>query len=37
MSSHYPEYIDRKVAEELRRKYPIKLTAEDMTSGSGRW
>jgi trimethylamine--corrinoid protein Co-methyltransferase len=37
MSSHYPEYIDRKVAEELRRRYPIKLTAEAMTPGSGRW
>jgi trimethylamine--corrinoid protein Co-methyltransferase len=37
MSSHYPEYIDRKVAEELRRRYPIKLTAEAMTPDSGRW
>jgi trimethylamine--corrinoid protein Co-methyltransferase len=37
MSSHYPEYIDLKVAEELRRRYPIKLTAEAMTAGSGRW
>jgi trimethylamine--corrinoid protein Co-methyltransferase len=37
MSSHYPEYIDRKVAEELRQRYPIKLTAEAMTPGSGRW
>jgi trimethylamine--corrinoid protein Co-methyltransferase len=37
MSSHYPEYIDPKVAEELRRRYPIKLTAEAMTPGSGRW
>jgi len=37
MSSHYPEYIDRTVADELRRRYPIKLSAEAMTPGSGRW
>jgi trimethylamine--corrinoid protein Co-methyltransferase len=37
MSSHYPEYIDRALAEELRRRFPIKLTAEAMTPGSGRW
>jgi len=37
MSSHYPEYIDSKVAEELRRKYPIKLTADAMSPRSGRW
>jgi trimethylamine--corrinoid protein Co-methyltransferase len=37
MSSHYPEYIDPKVAEALRQRYPISLTAEAMTPGCGRW
>jgi trimethylamine--corrinoid protein Co-methyltransferase len=37
MSSHYPEYIDPKVADELRKRYPIKLTAEDVKSDCGRW
>ena len=37
MSGHYPEYIDRALADELRRRYPIKLSADAMTAASGRW
>jgi trimethylamine--corrinoid protein Co-methyltransferase len=37
MSSHYPEYIDPKVADELRKRFPIKLTAEDVKPECGRW
>ena len=37
MSSHYPEYIDPKLAEELRRRFPIVLTAEAMQPSCGRW
>ena len=37
MSSHYPEYIDPNVADALRKRYPIKLTAEDVKSDCGRW
>jgi trimethylamine--corrinoid protein Co-methyltransferase len=37
MSSHYPEYIDPKLAEKLRRRFPIKLTAEAMQPSCGRW
>jgi trimethylamine--corrinoid protein Co-methyltransferase len=37
MASHYPEYIDPKLAEELRRRYPIKLSAEAMQASCGRW
>jgi trimethylamine--corrinoid protein Co-methyltransferase len=37
MSSHYPEYIDPKVAEELRGRYPIVLSAEAMKASCGRW
>jgi trimethylamine--corrinoid protein Co-methyltransferase len=37
MPSHYPEYIDPELAEEFRRRYPIKLSAEAMKPGCGRW
>jgi trimethylamine--corrinoid protein Co-methyltransferase len=37
LSTHYPKYIDPKVDEQIRRKYPILLAPEDMTAGCGRW
>jgi trimethylamine--corrinoid protein Co-methyltransferase len=37
LASHYPEYIDAAVDEEIRRRYPILLPREAMASGCGRW
>ena len=37
LSSHYPEYIDPKIDEEIRRKHPILLPREAMTPACGRW
>jgi trimethylamine--corrinoid protein Co-methyltransferase len=37
LSSHYPAYIDARVDEELRRRFPILLSREQMTTESGRW
>jgi trimethylamine--corrinoid protein Co-methyltransferase len=37
LASHYPEYIDAAVDEEIRRRYPILLLREAMTADCGRW
>jgi trimethylamine--corrinoid protein Co-methyltransferase len=37
LSAHYPEYIDPKVDEEIRRRYPILLAREAMAADCGRW
>jgi len=37
LSSHYPEYIDPAADARIREKFPIRLSNEDMRSGSGRW
>ncbi len=30
LESHFPQYIDPKIDEQIRQRYPIKLTAENM-------
>ncbi len=37
MSSHYPEYIDAEIDKKIRDRFPIRLQAEDMKPGNGRW
>ena len=37
LSSHYPTYIDPKLDEEIRRRFPILLGREHMTTQSDRW
>jgi len=37
LSSHYPRYIEPGVDEEIRRRHPIRLPREAMTSSCGRW
>ncbi len=37
LSSHYPVYIDPDVDRQIREKFPILLSPEDMRSGNGRW
>ncbi|HYV89899.1 MAG TPA: trimethylamine methyltransferase family protein, partial [Candidatus Polarisedimenticolia bacterium] len=37
LSKHYPSYIDPRIDEEIRARYPIKLRADDMRAGNGRW
>ena len=37
LSSHYPSYIDPKIDEEIRRRFPIVLDPADMTPECGRW
>jgi trimethylamine--corrinoid protein Co-methyltransferase len=37
LGSHYPNYIEPAVDEELRRRFPILLPVEAMRPGSGRW
>ena len=37
MRSNYPEYIDPKVDEEIRERYPILLPREAMKADCGRW
>ena len=37
LSRHYPDYIDPALDAELRRRFPIKLPAELMAPGNGRW
>ncbi len=37
LSSHYPEYIDPKVDEALRKRYPILLPRDAMAPDCGRW
>ncbi len=37
LSSHYPTYIDERLDEEIRRRFPILLTKDKMSAASGRW
>jgi trimethylamine--corrinoid protein Co-methyltransferase len=37
LSSHYPEYIDAATDAKIRATFPIRLAAEHMRAGSGRW
>ena len=37
LRQHYPVHIDPAVDEEIRRRYPIVLPAQDMTAAGGRW
>jgi trimethylamine--corrinoid protein Co-methyltransferase len=37
LSSHYPSYIDQRLDEEIRRRFPILLSREQMTSKRSRW
>ncbi len=37
LSQHYPQYIDPKIDDEIRRKLDIKLAVPDMRPGNGRW
>jgi trimethylamine--corrinoid protein Co-methyltransferase len=37
LSSHYPSYIDERLDDEIRRRFPILLTREQMAAGSSRW
>ncbi len=37
LSRHYPPYIDAKTDAEIRSRFPIRLRAEDMRPGNGRW
>jgi hypothetical protein len=37
LSSHYPDYIDAKTDATIRERFPIRLPAEAMGPGSGRW
>jgi trimethylamine--corrinoid protein Co-methyltransferase len=37
LSRHYPVYIDPKIDAEIRSRFPIRLRAEDMRAGNGRW
>lgn len=37
LSSHYPSYIDARLDEEIRRRFPILLKPEQMAADGGRW
>jgi trimethylamine--corrinoid protein Co-methyltransferase len=37
LSSHYPEYLDSRADEEIRKRYPILLPRDAMTPDCGRW
>jgi len=37
LSEYYPEYIAPEVDARIRDRFPIRLTAEDMRPGNGRW
>jgi len=37
LSSHYPSYVDERLDEEIRRKFPIIITREQMAAECGRW
>jgi trimethylamine--corrinoid protein Co-methyltransferase len=37
LSSHYPEYIDRKTDAAIRERLPIKLPKDAMKAACGRW
>ncbi len=37
LSQHYPVYIEPRLDEEIRSRYPIKLRPDDMRRDGGRW
>jgi len=37
LSSHYPDYIGTAADIQIRDKFPIRLTKQDMRPGNGRW
>jgi trimethylamine--corrinoid protein Co-methyltransferase len=37
LGNHYPEYIEPGRDQEIRERFPIKLTREQMSPKSGRW
>jgi trimethylamine--corrinoid protein Co-methyltransferase len=37
LSSHYPAYIDPGIDEEIRRRFPVRLSKEQMAPEGGRW
>jgi trimethylamine--corrinoid protein Co-methyltransferase len=37
LSSHYPEYIDAKIDQKIRNRFPIELSQADMQRDNGRW
>ena len=37
LSTHYPDYIDPAVDAKIRDAFDIRLAAEDMKPGNGRW
>jgi trimethylamine--corrinoid protein Co-methyltransferase len=37
LSSHYPSYIDQRLEEEIRRRFPILLSREQMVAEGRRW
>ena len=37
LSSHYPAYIDARLDEEIRRRFPILLSREQMVAEGRRW
>jgi len=37
LAEHYPEYIDPQADARIRERFPIKLSAQDMRAGNGRW
>ncbi len=37
LSSHYPEYIDPLIDQQIRDRFPILLGLRDMRAGNARW
>jgi trimethylamine--corrinoid protein Co-methyltransferase len=37
LATHYPSYIDPAVDAKIRDVFDIRLAAEDMKPGNGRW
>ncbi len=37
LSSHYPSYLEPAIDEEIRRRFPILLTREQMAADGDRW
>ncbi len=37
LSSHYPSYIGERLDEEIRRRFPIRLSREQMVAEGRRW
>ena len=37
LSTHYPEYIEPGLDAKIRENFPILLSREAMSAGSGRW